>query len=98
MILFSQVLEAIPFFIIFVNQPLCLGTIFPVLCSTLTNGGKQFHFCMQMYLDIEEGFNMTVLKLSKKLEEHGILVMLQSASRSSSKITCLFSDTSKRKL
>ncbi|PKI32155.1 probable low-specificity L-threonine aldolase 1 [Punica granatum] len=34
-----------------------------------------------IYFDIEEGFHMTVPKLCKKLEEHGILVMPETASR-----------------
>ncbi|KAK4776820.1 hypothetical protein SAY86_005508 [Trapa natans] len=34
-----------------------------------------------MYFDIEEGSNMTALKLRKKLEEHGILIMFDNSSR-----------------
>ncbi|KAK4799716.1 hypothetical protein SAY86_025081 [Trapa natans] len=34
-----------------------------------------------IYFDIEEGSNMTALKLSKKLEEYGILIMFENSSR-----------------
>lgn len=36
----------------------------------------------QVYIDVVEGSTLTADKLYKKLEELGILVMLESASRS----------------